>query len=516
MKKISYILIILFFLLSLENILAQEMNHSPAAIEKMKLDQLWHKTDNAAGIFFDGTENYTSLNMSYNSINGNFHRPQQGKNENIWGFDAEGGVKLDKMYLWGEFRYSRNAIKDANYNASIIDPFRGMPYFVADTNISNWNNQHYELAFKACMPHVTNHLSAGIAGGYKASLGAKQRDPRTENYLMKLELKPSIVYSPSTSHHIGLNLVYYSLKEESNMENINTDISQTYYELYGLGTAVIGLGSGRTTNYVGNNIGGGIQYNYTGNVNVLFSSDYSLKVEEVEISFTTPKDDSATKQTLWKNNLYLHTTAKDHSHYLNVEYAKRHIDGIQYITLRDVSETYKGWISLHKNIRSTYKDQFLQIGYDYTKNAQNEYKWLAGIQMGIKEKKDVYLIPRSEKKIKNAFGEIHGKYNCNLSDKLAKRLLMGISFAYNKNLSGHYLYGGSHPEYPIVTELEQGDFDYLSSDFYALNVSATYSQRIKKENKINFFIKANGIFAKGQNTYFNDRNNLLFTLGCNF
>jgi len=43
MKKISYILIILFFLLSLENILAQEMNHSPAAIEKMKLDQLWHK-----------------------------------------------------------------------------------------------------------------------------------------------------------------------------------------------------------------------------------------------------------------------------------------------------------------------------------------------------------------------------------------------------------------------------------------------------------------------------------------
>src|SRR5690606_10443756 len=85
MKKISYILIILFFLLSLENILAQEMNHSPAAIEKMKLDQLWHKTDNAAGIFFDGTENYTSLNMSYNSINGNFHRPQQGKNENIWG-----------------------------------------------------------------------------------------------------------------------------------------------------------------------------------------------------------------------------------------------------------------------------------------------------------------------------------------------------------------------------------------------------------------------------------------------
>ena len=123
-------------------------------------------------------------------------------------------------------------------------------------------------------------------------------------------------------------------------------------------------------------------------------------------------------------------------------------------------ETYKGWISLHKNIRSTYKDQFPANRIRLYKNAQNEYKWLAGIQMGIKEKR---CIPYStlRKKIKNAFGEIHGKYNCNLSDKLAKRLLMGISFAHNKNLSGHYLYGGSHPEYPIVTELEQGDFDYL-------------------------------------------------------
>ena len=71
---------------------------------------------------------------------------------------------------------------------------------------------------------------------------------------------------------------------------------------------------------------------------------------------------------------------------------------------------------------------------------------------------------------------------------------MGISFAYNKNLSGHYLYGGSHPEYPIVTELEQGDFDYLSSDFYSLHINATYSQRVNKENKINLFIKLTELF----------------------
>ena len=57
---------------------------------------------------------------------GDFRRPQQGKKK-TYEVCAEGGVNLDKIYLWGEFRYSRNAIKDANFNASIIDPFRGMP-----------------------------------------------------------------------------------------------------------------------------------------------------------------------------------------------------------------------------------------------------------------------------------------------------------------------------------------------------------------------------------------------------
>jgi hypothetical protein len=59
MKKIIYILIIPFLLAAFENIAAQEMNHSPAAVEKMKLHRIWHKTDNAAGIFLDGAENYT-------------------------------------------------------------------------------------------------------------------------------------------------------------------------------------------------------------------------------------------------------------------------------------------------------------------------------------------------------------------------------------------------------------------------------------------------------------------------
>ena len=51
MKKIIYILIIPFLLAAFENIAAQEMNHSPAAVEKMKLHQSGTKRTMLPGFF---------------------------------------------------------------------------------------------------------------------------------------------------------------------------------------------------------------------------------------------------------------------------------------------------------------------------------------------------------------------------------------------------------------------------------------------------------------------------------
>ncbi len=518
MQHITYKNLILSIFISLSLFgYAQDENQSPAAIEKMKLNWMWNKTTNTAGLKLDHSQTYTFLQGGYDMTSGDFHRVMHGEKHNRLILNTEGGVNINNFYFWGKFNYSRDAIKDAKFNASIIDPYRQMPYFVADTNASNWNNQYYDLEFKINFPKIKEKLSLGINGAYYASIGAKQRDIRTENYAMQLVLRPGLIYSINSKHHIGLNLEYYSLREESRMSNVNVYVDQPYYELHGLGNATIGIGWGRTTNYVGNNWGGGVQYNYSGKVNLMIASNYSVKVEDAEITFTNPKPDGSVIDRIWDSKVMINTTTENNnSHYLEIEYLQRNTDGIEYITKYDDSENFKGYITLNKNIRSTYAHKDLKIGYTWTKNKDNEYIWLAGCKLNYTKFDDEYILPKSVKNGENISGELFGKRNFTLSDKLSKNLIIGVGFLYHKNLNGNYNYGGAFKEYPIHSQLVMVDNYYDNSDYYTGKLSGIYSQRIKKTNALNLFIKANLLFSQTNSYNFNNRKTFSVSVGCTF
>lgn len=486
---------------------------TPAAYESYKLGSLWQQSTNAAGSLIDNPVQFSELNAGYKLVNGSFHRPQEeAKGSSIF-IDTEGSIKLKKAYVWGRFNYSRDERKDVTYNSSIIDPFRGMPYYVADSLPANWSNQRYDLQFRVATPKLRNVLSLGLEGSYKAYLGAKQRDPRTENYFYTLELKPGIVYSPNDKHNIGLNFKYASLKEESEMSQENRNVDPVYYELYGLGTAVKGLGSGRTTNYVGNEIGGGLQYNYRGAINLLFGANYSAKVEDVEISFSTPRDDSSTKDQIWNTNLTIYTNGKEYTHYLKLDYQDRSIDGIQYITKYDNTE---GWQSLYKSVRSTYKTKTAKALYTLMANRDEEYNWRVDAGVNYEKKNDTYILPYSVKNTENIAFSLGGKKNFALSDKRTKRLLIGAGIAYNKNLSGEYNYNGQHSDYSVVKYFEQTDLNYLISDYYTVNSSAVYSQRYNETTNATVFAKVNFSYSKTSDFDFSNRTRAEFSIGLNF
>ena len=131
--------------------IADRLN-TPAALENMKMRGLWSQSKNAAGALLDYSFRYASADLEYRFYDGNFRRPQQGESGNNVVFDTEGGGKVKDFFAWGSFNYSRDKVKEANFNSSIIDPYRGMPYYTADTNVSNWNNQHYRLKMRVATP----------------------------------------------------------------------------------------------------------------------------------------------------------------------------------------------------------------------------------------------------------------------------------------------------------------------------------------------------------------------------
>ena len=490
---------------------------SPSDMERLKMQRLWLSSQNAAGMVFDESTPFSTLQADYRMQNGNFHRPQEGEKESTIGVSSEGFMNLKSALIWGKFSFMQRNLTDAGYNASITDPFRGMPYYVIDEHRSDWRNQYYDLSFRASTPLLNHRWAIGIEGAYQASLAAKQRDPRTDTRFYTLKIVPGITYRMNDSHRLGLSLRYESIKEDSRMENENADMDQTYYILYGLGTAVQGIGSGRTTNYYGDRLGAAMQYHFNAPAwKVLVEGSYDVRAENVEQSFTSPKKDAGVKDRTFQLSATAYRPGKHYSHYLKADFQDRQMDGIQYVSKYDNSESLDGWNVLYKSIRSTYDTRKATLNYTLLRNRGKEYSWMLEAGATYCHQADEYLMPRSVKKSENLLMNLGGKKNFIVGQRMHKRLLIGIHVAYNHNLGGEYRYGGSHPEYISVTGLETSDANYLNSNYHCMGGSITYSQLLRKGEKTHIFVKGNFNRTNTSDFGFEGRNHFSISAGCHF
>ena len=490
---------------------------SPAAMEELKLKRLWFHSQNAAGTAFDDLQNYSDVILGYDLQDGNYCRPQEGRKETAIGVSSEGFINLGSAYVWGAFCFTQENLTDAGYNASIADPFRGMPYYVADQHLSDWKNQYYDLKFRAATPLLGKHWAFGIEGSYKATLAAKQRDPRVDTRFYTLEVTPGVAFQVNDAHTFGLNFKYASIKEDSRMSSVNIYVDQDYYELYGLGTAIKGIGDGVTGNYIGDRLGAALQYNLRiASFNLLFEGSHDEKAETLQHSYSTPKKVAGVKDKTTRISLTGVKEGKKYTHYMKAGYADRHIDGIQYISQRDNSETQGGWMDLYKNIRSVYRTKTASLDYALTRNRNAEYSWKIEAGVDYIRQDDEYLMPHSAMNAENLTFSLGGKKNFVLGNGMNRRLLVDIHATYNRNLGGEYVYGGSHADYITVTGLYQGMSDYQTSDYYRIGGAVVYSQQIKESKRMNMFGKV-ALDRIGTSDHgYDGRTYLSVSLGCNF
>ncbi|MDE7471463.1 MAG: hypothetical protein K2M57_08495 [Paramuribaculum sp.] len=491
--------------------------YTAAALEKLKEQRLWFHTSNAAGSVLDNTDNYSEVKIGYDITDGNFHRPQQGENQKSLKVDCEGFMNLQSAYVWGEFSFEQRNINEAGFNASITDPYRGLPYFMADEHLSDWRNQYYNMKFRAATPLYWGKAAFGVEGAYRASLAAKQLDPRVDTRYFQLEVLPGVVYSIDGKSNIGANFMYSALKEDSRMSNVNMTTPQTYYLLYGLGVAAKNIGDGESMDYHGHILGGGIQYNYrTQSCNVMVSANYSRRVENFDRDLTDPKKDAGVDDRIWDFGAAAQMKGDNWDNHVRLSGRTGKINGIQYINEYDNSESFQGWMDIARNVRSVYKNQVWAADYSLLRNRGTEYAWR--VDAGVKYTKldDEYLLPNSIKKSENMYMGLTAKYNAKLGDSLRRRLLVAVGGGYNNNLSGKFEYGGVNPDYPTVTVLETLDQQYLTSDWYNLKASAEYSQQISQTQKMNAFARAEFNYVKTSSHDFNHRSYVGVSIGVNF
>lgn len=497
--------------------LLHAQGYTAAALEKLKQEKLWFHSSNAAGQVLDNTQNYSEVEFKYDITDGDFHRPQQGQNIKSFDVNCEGFMNLTNAFVWGEFSFEQRNINEASFNASIADPYRGMPFFMADEHLSDWRNQYYNMKFRASTPLYWGHVAFGVEGAYRADIAAKQLDPRVDTRYFQLEVAPAVAWHINPKHNIGANFYYSALKEDSRMTNVNVQQSQTYYLLYGLGVASKNIGDGEALNYHGHILGFGAQYNFRAGIcDLLASVNYTARVENFDRDFTEPKKDAGVDDKIWKYGVTAQLRGQTWNNYLTLRGMTGKLNGVQYVNEFDNSEGFQGWVDIARNVRSVYKTQTLGADYTIMRNRGVEYSWRVDAGLDYTKLDDEYLLPSSFRNSENLYMNIAAKYNFPIGKSLRRRLLVGIGGGYNSNLSGSYSYGGVNEDYPTVTVLGKGDQEYLTSNWYNLKASAEYSQQLSEKQKMNFFGRAEFNYVKTSSFDFNHRSYVNVAVGVNF
>ncbi|MFA5712719.1 MAG: DUF6850 family outer membrane beta-barrel protein [Bacteroidales bacterium] len=487
MRKIKYLIgaftTILALLLTL-SVAAQNLREvrSPLEIEYMKANSLWFQTGNSAGLPFDNLAKFSQLQATYNITNGDYKFVQQGDKENTLGVVAEGGQQLGKGYGWGSFSYNNITVRDSRFNTAMLNPFRGVPYYPVDPNISDWKRQDYNLGMKvASRPLIDNlkhKLILGLGATYIAETGAKQIDPRSEVYNYSINVKPSIAYS-ICSHIIGLNFEYENMYQETRKHtNSDNQSNQNVYVLRGLGynygSVIGGLQSLGGFHYQSHKVGAEAQYAYDFiPVRVIVSGGGSLRGESVVRDISKPRKEGSIKELI----LYANSTLLWGESNLNrivASYNRSDIDGIEFVQVLDTQYEVQQWVDLYSSIRSNYRQDDIALSYDYYRGKSASYKWMGSVAANYRKSDDIYYLPLSNREVTNLYGTVAAKANLVQSTKGYFNL--GVDFTYKHNLSGEYNYNGPDPTSPVIQELFIPDLEYQKNSYYKVGASvALYS-----------------------------------------
>jgi len=499
-----------------DNTYAQSGPATPAAYEMYQATGLWMRSRNSAGLMLDDYRVYTHLDAGYRYTGGEFRRPQQGKYENQLFIGVEGAAALPDLYAWGRFAHERNYEQQVRFNASIIDPYRGMPYYLVDAYPSQWEKHSYDMNFRMATRELGKRLRLGVEGRYVAQAGGKQNDFHSDNRYLFLQLRPGVVVSPADKHHIGLNFDYYAVKEEAETNLVyNNDAYGFYYNL-GLGMGTYNRTLQRFTNFKGNSVGGAVQYNFQGDkFRLLAEGSYAYRVEDAFMRFTEPRPDGSVKVADWQAAARLFTLGVNR-HQFEVRYSDCDLKGIQYLTepRKDGEATY--YDVIYSSIRLIDRSRRFELNYDLFLQGGSEYRWKLSAAVRYGRDKVNYILPDSRMRLENWLFSGTVKRNMVLPSALARRILLALEGGYNYNPAYLFDYNGPNTLDDAVLELAVTDYKYLRSRYHYLGGSVTYSQRIREELRANLFAKAEYCYTEALHKGSAVREQFRVSLGCNF
>ncbi len=504
--KTNLLVLGLFFSITLWGQTADSLSVTGDKLELYKQSNLWLGTLNSAGNNLYPFLNYTDVSGGYTHTQGTFRQQQEGTKNNGFLFLAEGATDLKGAYLWGKFSLETEKKRNSRFNSSIIDPFRGMPFIIADGKSSDWRLQYYNLETKIAFPKLSDKLYTGLGVNYNVSTGAKQLDPRPLNRYYSLELSPSLIYAINANHKLGGVFYYKNMHETSNIDFKNAYQDATFYYLEGLGAFTETTGNSRKRDYRGNSFGGEMQYSVSYDyLNFMLSGGYIYDRENViDGGGQIVNTSQALRDNYW-GSMALNIERNGLKHSVMAELTHQNINGIFYDKVKDPNDPVVGQIVLYKKTRSEYKTTNYSLSYNLFKLNETGYLWNVGANLRHSDLKDTYLLPQpnvdvSTQSISRYDVAVHGKYNFNRNMPWHGQLLISSSVQYSLSNKGELNYGGGQEDHTVFKDLLYQDFLFLNKNYWKFNGEIKYTVPLSISNKsVNAYSKINAFLIPDTN-----------------
>ena len=195
--------------------------------------QLWHQTDNAAGLGLDSVQNrgYALFNTEHQS--GDYARVQEGTQTNRLRFQTERYQTIGKyLYGYGRFDFDYGRTKNRAW-ADVRRPYNNDPFFSGSSIKGKYDFQDFD--FTAALGTVDfNGWRFGLRLDYSVGDLSRLRDPRSRSQLLDYQLTPAVTYTKG-QHTLGLSGNYHRRKEKiTGVTTVQQDATLKYYLMSGM------------------------------------------------------------------------------------------------------------------------------------------------------------------------------------------------------------------------------------------------------------------------------------------
>lgn len=227
------------------------------------LTQLWHNTNNAAGLSLDDSSNRGFASIGFNHRGGDYHRVQEGGAMNNMQFFTERYQRLGRyLYSYGKVDFNLGRTKDRSF-ADQYRPYNSNPYQSGSAIAGSYDHQDFDMVASVGTTDFSG-WRFGLQLNYQLGDLSRLRDPRSRSQLLDYRLTPSVSYTMG-GHTLGLSGYYDRRKEKMGpLVTVQSDATLTYYLFSGMeyATGTIGGYSSFNREWVNHQVGAAMDYGY--------------------------------------------------------------------------------------------------------------------------------------------------------------------------------------------------------------------------------------------------------------